>query len=136
MSLTQFVLMLKNQIGQLASVTRELAESGVNILGISAREGLDFTYVRIVVDDDVKTERILKEENVKFRKENGILVIVPHEPGSLYKVSKILADANININYLYIVVLVPATVCILFNVDKHFEAIETLKKSNLKFYEV
>ena len=136
MTMSQFVLMLKNQIGQLASVTRELAESGVNILGISAREGLDYTYVRIIVDDDVKTERILREENVKFRKENGIIVVVPHEPGSLYRMSKLLADAKININYLYLVVLIPNIVCVLFNVDNHYKAIEVFEKNNIKFYQV
>ncbi len=98
---TQFTLYLENKPGALASITRRLAAQKINIEGISVSESTDVGLVQIVVDQDRATRTLLKEAGVPFTVQDVALVTLPHRPGALSEVISKLAEARVNVNYVY-----------------------------------
>lgn len=131
-SVIQFSAILQNVPGTLADVTRELAYWGINIRGISIVDSEDYSILRFVANDPIKTERILKEKNFAFQTTQVIAIRIPDEPGSLSKVSKFLADNNINIIYLYPTVCSRIGAVLIMKTDKTETAISVLESAGIE----
>ncbi len=97
----QFTLYMENKPGELARITKKLAAARVNLEGISVANSADVALVQLVVSNATATRRILKAGNVPFTVQQVALVPLHNEPGSLAKVAESLAQAKININYVY-----------------------------------
>lgn len=133
MSAKQFILVLKNRVGALAKITGALAYEGVNILGISVRDLPDYTVVRMVTHDQIKTERLLKELGEDFETVPAIIVPMPHEPGALHRVTELISQNKLSIQYLYVVLLEMSKASILFRLDNHERGIELLLEKGYEF---
>lgn len=133
MSPKQFVLVLKNRVGALARITGALAYEGINILGISVRDLPDYTVVRMVTHDHIKTERILKELGEEYEAAPALVVPMPHEPGALNKIAELIARNNLSIQYLYVVLLEMSRASILFRLDDHDKGIKLLMEKGFEF---
>ena len=59
MSIHQISVFLENRTGQLAEITRLLAQSHVDIRAISIAETADYGVARMIVDDSRKASEIL-----------------------------------------------------------------------------
>ena len=101
MSVTQFLMMLENVPGTLAEMAHRLGYAGINIRGISLVEKEDKSILRLVVNDPVAAERVLREAGIQYSTEKVMAVEMPNIPGALSECAKDLGDAGININYLY-----------------------------------
>jgi hypothetical protein len=97
----QFTLYMENKPGELAKVTRMLADKKINIEGISVSETTDVALVQLVVSDPVATRNILKKLKIPFTVQDVMIVLMENKPGSLARITEALAKAKININYVY-----------------------------------
>ena len=59
MSIHQISVFLENRTGQLAEITRLLADNHVDIRAISIAETSDYGVLRMIVDDAIKAKTIL-----------------------------------------------------------------------------
>ena len=59
MHIHQISVFLENRIGQLAEITKLLADNGVDIRALSIAETADYGLARMVVDDSYKASSIL-----------------------------------------------------------------------------
>ena len=57
--------------------------------------------MRIIVDDAYKTSQVLKEAGYVASITPVLAVEMPDEPGSLFKILKLLGDGGINLEYMY-----------------------------------
>jgi hypothetical protein len=97
----QFTLYLEHKPGALAAVAARLAKAKINIDGVSAYSSADVALAQIVVDDAAKTRKVLAAAKVPFTVQDVALMTLRNEVGSLATVTAKLAEAGININYVY-----------------------------------
>lgn len=98
---TQFTLYLEQKPGALASVARKLADSGINIEGISVAGSTDVALLQIVVNEADSTARVLEELRIPFTTQRVAVLPIQDTPGELAGVAERLAARGVNIHYIY-----------------------------------
>jgi hypothetical protein len=95
-----FLVDLKNKPGELARVTEAIAAKGVNITGISGATCTDSGRAAVMTNDEATTRTALKDAGFTYTELEGTDTALRHEPGTLAKAARRLADAGINIEAL------------------------------------
>lgn len=101
MAIRQLTIFVENKQGKLVEITRLLAENDVNMRALSIADTKDFGILRLIVDDTDRALVELGENGVMVKITEVVAVELPHRPGSLSKTLGVLADAGINVEYLY-----------------------------------
>ena len=103
MPVKQLTVFLENQTGRLAEVARILRDADINLQGFSTTEARDYGILRLVVSDTDTARQKLKEAGFTTYIAEAICIKVEDRPGGLYKILDILANAKINIDYVYVI---------------------------------
>ena len=91
-------LRLPNTPGALAGVCQLLSDERVNILAMT----LEPTgQLRLVVDNHVHAAGVLREHHHQVTERDVIVTSVPNAPGALAPALRLVADANVNVEYAY-----------------------------------
>lgn len=98
---TQLALFLDNKPGTLARVCQALAKAKINILALSTSDTVDHAVVRMVVSEPRKALLLFEEHGTLVVENEVLLVQGENRPGSMARLASKLAEANINIEYLY-----------------------------------
>ena len=101
MNIHQISVFLENRTGQLAEITRLLADAGVDIRALSIAETADYGLARMIVDDSHKASQILLEHGDILSMTPVWAVEVPDEAGGLAQVLNVLAEAHVDVEYMY-----------------------------------
>ena len=101
MSVHQISVFLENRAGQLAEITKVLADNGVDLRAISIAETADYGVLRMIVDNAEKTTSILLANGYILSMTPVLVVGVPDQPGGLAPVLSVMAEGNIDIEYMY-----------------------------------
>jgi len=133
----QLSIFLENRKGRLKEVTRVLAEANVNIRALALAESAEFGILRLVVDNPEKARTVLSSSGFTVKEQDVFAVEVPDRPGGFYQVVKILAEADINIDYTYAFVRGKDQAILIFKVpDELFEnALEAVSQGGLNLVE-
>jgi hypothetical protein len=97
----QLALFLENRPGALARVCDALSEANVNIYAISTSDTVDHIVVRMVVSDPMLALRLFEEHGALVVETDVLMIDSSNKPGSLAKIASQLAEARINIEYVY-----------------------------------
>ena len=101
MHIHQISVFLENRTGQLAEITRLLAKENIDIRAISIAETADYGLARMIVDDSHKASSILLQHGDILSMTPVWAVEVPDRPGGLAEVLGVLADAHVDVEYMY-----------------------------------
>ena len=101
MHIHQISVFLENRIGQLAEITKLLADSGVDIRALSIAETSDYGLARMIVDDSYKASAILLKHGDILSMTPVWAVEVPDRPSGLADLLAVLADAHVDVEYMY-----------------------------------
>ena len=101
MNIHQISVFLENRAGQLAEITKLLAQEHVDIRAISIAEAADYGLARMIVDDSYKASSILLQHGDILSMTPVWAVEVPDRPGGLAEVLAVLADAHVDVEYMY-----------------------------------
>ena len=101
MSVKQISVFIENRPGSVVEVTGILADNGVDMRAISLTETTDFGIARIIVNDVFTATTALKEAGFVCSLSEALAVAIPDKPGGLHQAVKVLADAEINVEYVY-----------------------------------
>ena len=101
MHIHQISVFLENRTGQLAEITGLLAGEGIDIRAISIAETADYGLARLIVDDSHKASSILLQHGDILSMTPVWAVEVPDSPGGLAELLNILAQEQIDIEYMY-----------------------------------
>ena len=101
MNIHQISVFLENRTGQLAEITRLLADNGIDLRAISIAETADYGLARMIVDDSHKASSILLEHGDVLSMTPVWAVEVPDRPGGLAEVLAVLAEAHVDVEYMY-----------------------------------
>ena len=95
---TELSLRLGNSPGALAGVARLLSDERVNILAMMLEAG---GQLRLVVDNHVHGAAVLRDHHHQVTERNVIVTSVPNTAGALAPALKLVADADVNVDYAY-----------------------------------
>jgi len=97
----QLSVFIANESGRVSEVTGLLGEHDVNIRGFSVSDTAEYGILRLVVDRPEEAMEVLKAGGFTARVDEVICIDLPDVPGGLASVLKIVADAGVNIEYVY-----------------------------------
>ena len=101
MNIHQITVFLENRSGQLAEITHLLAKENIDIRAISIAETADYGLARMIVDDSHKASAILLEHGDILSMTPVWAVEVPDRPAGLSELLSVLAEAHIDVEYMY-----------------------------------
>ena len=101
MKIHQISVFLENRTGQLAEITRLLAEANVDIRAISIAETADYGLARMIVSDAQAASAILLSHGDILSMTPVWAVEVPDRPGGLAQLLAQLASAHVDVEYMY-----------------------------------
>ena len=101
MSVHQLSIFLENRAGQLAEIARLLAQNNINMRALNIAETKDYGVLRLIVDDVEKATAALLETGCILSKTPVMVVAVPDRAGGLAEVLDVLAEGNIDVEYMY-----------------------------------
>lgn len=97
----EIYLVLKNEPGQLSTVSDLLGANGINIIAFYVSTVKDKGTLRFVANDPEKAINVLKTAGYKIEVNEIIACETPHHPGGMNAILKPLKSANINVDYIY-----------------------------------
>ena len=97
----QLSVMVENKRGALAELCTKLAEKAVNIVGLMVPEQTGVAPIRLVVNNGETARKVLEAMGLKFTEEDVLAVQVSDRPGALGKLTRKLADHDLDIKYAY-----------------------------------
>ena len=101
MSVHQISVFLENRAGQLAEVTKLLADNHIDMRAISIAETKDYGVLRLIVDDTDKATEALLAFGCILSKTPVTVVCVPDTAGGLAPVLATLAEGHLDVEYMY-----------------------------------
>lgn len=132
MTVKQISVFVENTAGKLAELTEYLDKNKIDMRALSIAEAQDFGIVRIIVDDAYKTSCILKEAGYVASITPVLAVEMPDEPGSLFKILKMLGDGGVNLEYMYaFLTRKEATAYMVLRVEDNEKAVEILSRNGI-----
>lgn len=100
MSIKQLSAFVENEPGKLVEMVKEIAGADVNLRAMSIADTKDFGILRLISSDNEKLKNALGEDAIVITND-VVAAQMTDEAGALYKILKILGDADINIDYMY-----------------------------------
>ncbi|MBW2602926.1 MAG: ACT domain-containing protein [Deltaproteobacteria bacterium] len=133
MQAEQISVFLENKTGRLAEVTGILSEANVNIRALALADTSDFGVLRLIVDDNIKAVKALKNRGFTVGRTDVVAVEVEDRPGGLYRLLDMLHKAGINVEYMYAFVQHSGeNAVMIFRFDNIEDAIRVLEEHNVK----
>ncbi|MBE5927747.1 MAG: ACT domain-containing protein [Lachnospiraceae bacterium] len=133
MSVRQISIFVENQVGLLSEVTSLMSDNGVNLRALSIADTNDFGILRIIVEDVDAAAEILRQNGYIYTITEVLAVTMKDESGGLAEILKVLADANISLEYAYAFLLnKPGVACLIIRVDDNDVAEATLAAAGIK----
>jgi hypothetical protein len=101
MIIKQISIFEENKAGRLAEITETIADAGIDIRALSIADTTDFGILRLIVDKPEAAALTLKEAGLTVSITNVIAVGIDDTPGAFSVPMRILADAGIDVEYMY-----------------------------------
>ena len=132
----QLSVFVENRTGSLMDVTDALTEAHINIRAISSFDNPEFSILRLVVDQAEEAKRYLTSKGFVVRIHDVVGVELVDQKGNLNRMLKILADGQINVNYIYSFVIREGKAPVMvFHTDDFEKAESVLKQADVKLVE-
>ncbi len=130
-----FEITVVDAVGSLAEATRELNYQGVNLVGIFCGTLDGEGHIALITNDTVKSARVMKEAGLDFCEEEVTVVRLEHISGALHQAASVLAEAGVNIRYIYPLMQSPPGIPLVFKTDDPARAEEAFRKARMQVVE-
>ena len=101
---TDLTVILEHRPGELARLGEVIGETGVRIRGLAAFTGEGRGVVHVLLDDQAvaRCRAALQRAGMGIADQREVLVVeVEDRPGAIGELSRLLADANVNVDLAY-----------------------------------
>ena len=132
MHVEQVSIFLENKPGRLAEVTQALSDASINIKALSLADTSEFGILRIIFNSPDMARAALKKHGFTVGQTDVVAVEVPHTPGALNSIVRLMGEANVNIEYMYGFPCKCDNAVMIFRFDKLGEALTLLRKNNFR----
>jgi len=132
MKVEQISVFMENKPGRLEHITRILKDAGINIRTLSLADTSDFGILRMIVNDVETANLVLRENGFTVSRTTVVAVEVPDRPGGLHSILAVLAENEINVEYMYAFVERSGqNAVMIFRFEEPDAAIDVLRKVNI-----
>ncbi|MDR1815117.1 MAG: ACT domain-containing protein [Clostridiales Family XIII bacterium] len=97
----QVSVFVENKPGALSEITGALAEAGIDLKAFTVADTSEFGILRFLSDAPKKALALLKMAGWVASLTPVVAVKMSDEPGSLAKVLKLFAEADVQVEYMY-----------------------------------
>jgi hypothetical protein len=97
----QLCIKLENRPGSLAELCSEMGKRAVNITAIQGSDPQRGNAIRVVAHPVDAAKKVLDAMSIAHTEESALGVKLAERPGALGRVTRKLADAGINVEYIY-----------------------------------
>jgi hypothetical protein len=126
-TITQFSIFLENRVGQLLEVVRAFNGSKVKIVGLSMSDSADCCILRLILSHTEQGREILELSDLAFAENELVVAEMPTGPQSLVDLCTALLQAEINIHYIYPLIVHPhGRAAVAMHIDNGEQASSTL----------
>ncbi|MDR3319654.1 MAG: ACT domain-containing protein [Desulfovibrio sp.] len=101
MTIDQLSIFVENKPGHLMEITETLGNAGIDLRALSIGDTAEFGVLRLIVNDPGKALDILHDAGFVVSITQVLAVSLNDTPGSLGKILRVIANAGINIEYMY-----------------------------------
>lgn len=101
MTVKQLSVFIENRQGRLGEVLKVLKENDVNILSISLADTTEYGLLRLIVNAPERGRDVLLASGFSSMLTEVLIIKVPHVAGSLQNILTLIAEKNVNIEYMY-----------------------------------
>ena len=133
MNILQISVFLENRAGQLAEITKLLAREGVDIRALSIAETADYGLARMIVSNANQASSVLLHHGDILSMTPVYAVEVPDSPGGLAGLLGLLAENNIDVEYMYSLFLhEPGKACMVLRVTNEPKFLSVLGDNRIR----
>lgn len=97
----QLSVFIENRQGRLGEVLNVLKKNKINILSLSLADTTEYGLLRIIVNNPNLGKEKLTEDGFSTMLTSVLILNINHEAGSLQDLLGILAENDINVEYMY-----------------------------------
>ena len=97
----QLSVFIENRKGRLEEVLNVLKANDVNIISMSLADTTEYGLLRLIVNNPTLGKEKLASCGFSTMLTNVLVLKITHEAGSLQSVLGLLAEENVNIEYMY-----------------------------------
>jgi hypothetical protein len=104
MPIPQVSVYLDNRPGSLSEAMGQLDKNQIRVFALSIADAGEFGLVRMITEDPEKSTKVLEDADynlAKSRRNTEVTAIFITEEDKISKITKILAEGSINIEYAY-----------------------------------
>jgi len=120
-------LFMLDKVGLLSEVTTAIAKAKVNINTICAYAMENHAFFMLTTSSHAKAKKALAPLGFGIEEKDVIQVEVPNKPGELRKVAEKIADAGVDIEYMYATTGGSKATCIFKTADDQ-KAMKVIRK--------
>ena len=132
MTIKQISLFAENKKGTVLYAAKALAEAHIDIRALCVADTRDFGILRMIVSDTDNAFDVLKEQGCVVSVTDVIGIAIPDVPGGLSNVLGILAENDINIEYMYAFITVSGmNAYVVIRVNDNDKACAVLDEHNI-----
>lgn len=92
---------MSNKVGLLSEVTGAVTNANVNITAVCAYGMGKKAYFMLLTENNAKAKKALGSLKAKVEEEDVVTVELPNKIGEIQKIAKKIAEADIDIIYMY-----------------------------------
>ena len=97
----QLSFVMPNKVGLLSEITDVVASAKVNITAICAYGMGKKAYFMLLTENNAKAKKALGSFKARVEEEDVVTVELPNKTGEIQKIAKKIADAGIDVIYIY-----------------------------------
>lgn len=97
----QLAVFLENRPGKLETVTKILADEGINIRGLTMASEGEFGVLKILVNDPGRARDALRARHLTVSERTVIVALIDDRPGRLHELLETLSSKRINVEDCY-----------------------------------
>ncbi|MBQ7830712.1 MAG: ACT domain-containing protein [Clostridia bacterium] len=97
----QITVFIENRTGRLGDILDVLKENGVNIISMSLSDTSDYGLLRVISDKPQEGKAALSAAGFSCMLSDVFIVKVPHEPGALQNILRVISDEALGVEYMY-----------------------------------
>ncbi len=102
MEIKQVSVFVENKAGRLVAILEALEKSGISIRALSVSDAAEIGIIRMILTDAEEGQEELRRAGFTTRMDWVVSAEIPDVPGGLlHSVAKPLAEAGINVDYIY-----------------------------------
>ena len=133
MFIKQLSIFVENKSGRLAEITAIIAKAGIDIRALSVADTTNFGILRLIVDKPDEAEAALKAAGLTVSLTSVIPIGIPDQPGGFAAAAKALADAEIDVKYMYAFISRDqGRACVILRVEDNDAAIAALQSQGIE----